>query len=228
MSIALNLKAIQEKLPPEVSLCVVSKTHPIEKIMEAFRAGQRIFGENKVQELIAKAQQMPEEIEWHLIGHLQSNKVKQAVKHASMIQSVDSLQLLLEIENEARKMKKKLDVLFEIHIAEEESKFGFTEQACIEVIESDEFKALKYSTLRGLMGIATFTDDSEQLRREFQQLTDFFHQLKTNQLNDNPYFDILSMGMSDDFELAIAQGSNLVRIGNAIFGTRIGNNPPEN
>jgi pyridoxal phosphate enzyme (YggS family) len=225
MSIAQNLQLITDTLPGHVRLCAISKTHPIEIIMEAYRAGQRIFGENKVQELMAKAQQMPDDIEWHFIGHLQSNKVKQAVKYSSMIQSVDRLELMEEIENEARKQKKKINVLLEFHIAEEDTKQGFGWKDCQEALRTETFQAFRFIQVCGVMGMASLTDDREQIAREFAQLRKHFEALKTEFFQDVDLFRDISMGMSDDYPLAIQEGSTIIRVGTAIFGDRRGPGP---
>lgn len=220
MSISNNLQAIRHSLPPHVRLCAVSKTHPAETVMEAYRAGQRLFGENKVQELMAKAQTLPEDIEWHFIGYLQTNKVRQAVKYASVIQSVDRPELIAEIENEARKQKKKIDLLLEFRIASEETKHGLLWEDCLQLLELEEFRNARHINIRGVMGMASFTSDEAMVRAEFHRLKEFFDRLKEEFFSGKEDFSEISMGMSDDYPIAIEEGSTLVRIGTAVFGQR--------
>ena len=184
--------------------------------MEAYEAGQRIFGENKIQEMPAKWEQMHKDIVWHMIGHVQRNKVKYMAPFVALIHGVDSLRLLQEIDKQAKKHDRTIDCLLQLHIAEESSKFGFNEAELTEMIASDAFKALDHVSIKGVMGMATFTDDQDQVRREFQHLKQVFDSLKTKL----PGIGILSMGMSGDYTLAIAEGSNMVRIGSSIFGAR--------
>lgn len=219
MSIANHLFNIKSQLPESVTLVAVSKTKPVADLMEAYNAGQRIFGENKIQEMTEKWQQMPKDIEWHMIGHVQSNKVKYMIPYVKLIHGVDSLKLLKEINRLAAKWRKKVDCLLQIHIAEEETKFGLDEKELEELLTSEEFKTFDNIRITGLMGMATFTDNQEQIKREFQNLKSIFDKvskLKT----DNCQLNTLSMGMSGDYQLAIECGSTMVRIGSSIFGTR--------
>jgi pyridoxal phosphate enzyme (YggS family) len=219
MSIQDNLLKIKSQLPENVTLVAVSKTKPVEDLMEAYHAGQRIFGENKIQEMTEKWQQMPKDIEWHMIGHVQSNKVKYMVPYVKLIHGVDSLKLLKEINRQAVRWRKSINCLLQIHIAEEETKFGLDEKELEELLNSDEFKEMKNINVIGLMGMATFTDNEEQIKKEFQYLKTIFDKvskLKT----DNCQLNTLSMGMSGDYQLAIECGSTMVRIGSTIFGGR--------
>jgi len=201
-------------------LIAVSKTHPIEKIMEAYHAGQRIFGENKVQELVAKQAELPKDIEWHMIGHLQSNKAKQLVSVVSLIHSVDSFRLLEEINKQAKKANRSVPCLLQVHIAKEETKFGFDENEVIDLIQSGKIASLDSIKVMGLMGMATFTNNQEQVRNEFRSLKKLFDQITKMNLPLNMEMKELSMGMSQDYEMAVEEGSTLVRIGTAIFGSR--------
>jgi len=219
MSIKNNLLEIQSRLPENVTLVAVSKTKPVEDLMEAYNAGQRIFGENKIQEMTEKWQQMPKDIEWHMIGHVQSNKVKYMVPYVKLIHGVDSLKLLKEINRQAVRWRKNINCLLQIHIAEEETKFGLNENELIELLNSDEFKEMTNIKVIGLMGMATFTDNQEQIKKEFQNLKNIFDKLQ--QLETlNLKLETLSMGMSGDYQLAINCGSTMVRIGSSIFGGR--------
>lgn len=219
MSIQENLLQIKSQLPSNVTLVAVSKTKPVEDLMEAYNAGQRIFGENKIQEMTEKWQQMPKDIEWHMIGHVQSNKVKYMVPYVKLIHGVDSLKLLKEINRQAVRWRKNINCLLQIHIAEEETKFGLNENELIELLNSDEFKEMTNIKVIGLMGMATFTDNQEQIKKEFQNLKNIFDKLQ--QLETlNLKLETLSMGMSGDYQLAIDCGSTMVRIGSSIFGTR--------
>lgn len=219
MSIKENLLQIKSQLPESVTLVAVSKTKPVADLMEAYHAGQRIFGENKIQEMTEKWEQMPKDIQWHMIGHVQSNKVKYMIPYVKLIHGVDSLKLLKEINRLAVKWRKKIDCLLQIHIAEEDTKFGLDENELNELLTSEEFKTFENIRVVGLMGMATFTDNEAQIKREFQHLKSIFdhhNQLETPNLK----LEILSMGMSGDYQLAIACGSTMVRIGSSIFGTR--------
>lgn len=219
MSIKDNLSTIKSSLPPNVTLVAVSKTKPIADLMEAYHAGQRIFGENKIQEMTEKWEQMPKDIQWHMIGHVQSNKVKYMIPYVSLIHGVDSLKLLKEINRLAAKWKRTVDCLLQIHIAEEDTKFGLDEKELHEILNSEELKTFENIRIVGLMGMATFTDNQEQIKREFLHLKSIFDQY--NQLNTaNCQLNILSMGMSGDYQLAIECGSTMVRIGSSIFGIR--------
>lgn len=220
MSIQTNIQEIKKSLPPHVTLVAVSKTHPVETVMEAYNAGHRIFGENKVQELVPKYETMPKDIEWHLIGHLQSNKVKYIAPFVSLIHSVDSLNLLEIIDKEAQKCNRVIDCLLQIHIASEETKFGLSADELEELICSQVFKEMKNIRVIGLMGMATFTDNMAQVRVEFRFLANLFRSVKERFFADKQWFKELSMGMSSDYALAIEEGSSMVRIGSNIFGHR--------
>ena len=212
MPIASNLKAIQISLPKEVTLVAVSKTKPNTDILEAYHAGQRIFGENKAQELAQKAEELPKDISWHMIGHLQTNKVKFIAPFVSLIHGVDSIKLLKEINKRAAQNNRIIDCLLQVHIATESTKFGFLLNEVEQVItESKTFENIR---IVGLMGMATFTDDTQQITQEFKNLSTVFQSIKSTQIT------ILSMGMSGDYKIAIEQGSTMVRVGSAIFGHR--------
>jgi len=222
MSIADNIKSLKNETGPiKVTLLAVSKTKSNEEVLEAYNAGQRLFGENQVQELVEKHEHLPQDIEWHLIGHLQTNKVKYIAPFISMIQSVDSLKLLQEIDKHAGKNSRIIDCLLEIYIADEETKFGLGFDEAIEMLRSEEFASLKHIRIRGLMGIATNTDNEKQIKDEFYELRTFFDGVKQSFFRKEPSFDTLSMGMSSDYKIAIEQGSNMVRLGSTIFGQRV-------
>lgn len=219
MSIKENLLKIKNSIPEQVTLVAVSKTKPNEAILEAYQAGQRVFGENKVQELTEKYESLPKDIEWHMIGHLQTNKVKYIAPFVSLIHGIDSLKLLKEVNKRAKQNNRIINCLLQIHIAEEDTKFGFDENEVKVLLACDEFKGLESIKIIGLMGMATFTDDESQIRREFKSLKSLFNQLKT--LNTfNFQLSTLSMGMSGDYKIAIEEGSTMVRVGSAIFGHR--------
>jgi pyridoxal phosphate enzyme (YggS family) len=218
MPIKENLYHIKSSLPSEVTLIAVTKTHPAEKLMEVYNAGHTIFGENKVQEMCDKYEALPKDIEWHLIGHLQSNKVKYIAPFVSMIHSVDSLKLLQEIDKQALKNNRVISCLLQIYIADEETKFGLSFEEAAQLLASEEFKQLKNVKIAGLMGMATNTDDKDQVRKEFRKLKLFFDEL-TSQFQ-NPQFRNLSMGMSSDYTIAIEEGSTMIRVGSSIFGNR--------
>lgn len=220
MSIPENIAKIKEELPHGVKLIAVSKTHPVSVIMEAYRAGHKIFGENKVQELVAKFDEMPKEIEWHLIGHLQTNKVKYIAPFVSLIHSVDSLKLLSVINKEAQKCDRVIDCLLQVYIASEETKFGLSADELHELLQSPELDQMQNIRICGLMGIATFTDNMQQVRMEFRFLKNLFDEVKQKYFQGKPWFKELSMGMSSDYQIAIEEGSTMVRIGSNIFGHR--------
>jgi len=221
MSIADNIISLKKETDNSgVILLAVSKTKPAEDIQQAYDAGQRIFGENQVQELVDKYEQLPKDIEWHLIGHLQSNKVKYIAPFISMIQSVDSLKLLQEINKHALKHGRVIDCLLQIYIADEETKFGLGFDEAIELLRSDEFAELKNIRVRGLMGIATNTDKEKQIGEEYYELDMFFKGIKQSFFRKEKSFDTLSMGMSSDYKIAIEKGSTMVRLGSTIFGSR--------
>ena len=219
MSIQDNLLQIKQSLPTSVTLVAVSKTKPMADLMQAYDAGQRIFGENKIQEMVEKYEQMPKDIAWHMIGHVQSNKVKFMAPFVALIHGVDSLKLLEEINKQALKNNRIIDCLLQIHIAEEETKFGLNEAELIELLQSDTFKNLHNIKVIGLMGMATFTENQSQIRKEFQQLKTIFDN-NQQPTTDNCQLTTLSMGMSGDYQLAIECGSTMVRIGSSIFGGR--------
>jgi len=220
MSIVSNLKAIRTKIPENVKLVCVSKFHPDEAILEAYGADERVFGESKVQEMTGKFERLPNDIEWHFIGHLQSNKVKYIVPYVTLIHGVDSEKLLAEIDKQAAKINRKVNVLLQVHIATEDTKFGFDETELVRFFENNGVKRYPNVSICGLMGMATFTSDTLQITTEFNQLKSIFDHLKTNFFNQNTDFKEISMGMSDDFQIAIACGSTIVRIGSSIFGSR--------
>lgn len=219
MSIAQNLHNILAELPQQVTLVAVSKTKPVEDILQAYQAGQRIFGENKVQEMTEKWQQLPKDIQWHMIGHLQTNKVKYLMPYVQLIHGVDSLKLLQEINRQAVRWRKQINCLLQVHIAQEDTKFGFDPAEIDRLLHSEEFKSFQNIHVLGFMGMASFTDDRAQIQAEFTQLKKLFDQYQNLEL---PNFKarILSMGMSGDYALAIECGSNMVRIGSSIFGSR--------
>jgi pyridoxal phosphate enzyme (YggS family) len=222
MSIADNIKSLKnETIPKKVSLIAVSKTKTAADIQEAYDAGQRLFGENTVQEMVDKYEQLPKDIQWHQIGHLQSNKVKYIAPFISMIQSVDSLKLLQEINKQAEKNNRVIDCLLQIYIADEETKFGLGFDEAIELLRSDEIATLKNIRIRGLMGIATNTDKEKQLKDEFHELKTFFDGIKQSFFRKEDSFNVISMGMSSDYEIAIEQGSTMIRVGSTIFGGRV-------
>jgi PLP dependent protein len=220
MGVVDNLQAVLEKVPSHVTLVAVSKTKPDESIMEAYEAGQRDFGENKVQDLVAKRERLPSDIRWHMIGHLQSNKVKYLAPFVHLIHGVDSLKLLGVIHREGEKNRRVIDCLLQVRIAREETKFGLTEEELMQLVRSAAFNEMNHIRIRGLMGMATYTENSEQIREEFRQLKRIFERLKQGQFKGQVSFDQLSCGMSADYLLAIEQGSNLIRIGSLIFGAR--------
>ena len=219
MSIAQNLTKIKSQLPAHVTLVAVSKTKPVSDLMEAYNAGQRIFGENKTQEMTEKWEQMPKDIEWHMIGHVQTNKVKFMAKYVSLIHGVDSFKLLEEINKQAKKHNRIIDCLLQVHIAEEETKFGLNEDELEEILYSEDFRILENIRIVGLMGMATFTENTSQIEKEFNHLKAIFDKNKSLNTN-NCQLTTLSMGMSGDYQLAISCGSTMVRIGSSIFGNR--------
>lgn len=220
MNIKSRLQKIEESIPENVTLVAVSKTKPIEDLQEAYDAGIRIFGENKVQEMCHKQEVLPKDIAWHMIGHLQSNKVKYIAPFVSLIHSVDSFKILSTINKEAKKCDRVIDVLLQMHIAEEETKFGLTPKEVEEILSSDQFKALEHVRVVGLMGMATNSSDQEKVKQEFSTLHDIFGHLEKTFFPNLSYFNTISMGMSSDYPLAIECGSTMVRIGSTIFGQR--------
>lgn len=220
MNIAENLRQVRESIPPYVRLVAVSKTHPPEAVKEAYDAGHRHFGENKAQEMIVKQPELPSDILWHFIGHLQTNKVKYLAPFVSMIESVDSLKLLKEIDKQALKAGRKIDCLLQFHIASEETKFGLDMEEARSLLGSEAYHSMKNIRICGVMGMATFTDDEPTLRWEFGQLRAYFGMLKEEFFSKDSAFREISMGMSGDYRIAIEEGSTIVRIGTAIFGGR--------
>ena len=220
MDIKENLNRIKATLPEGVKLVAVSKTHPVEMLQEAYDAGQRIFGENKVQEMTAKSQVLPTDIEWHFIGHVQTNKIKMMAPYVSVIQGVDNYDKLAEIDRQAARFNRHITCLLQLHIAQEETKFGFSADECTEMLEEGKWKELKNITIGGVMGMASNTDNKAQVLGEFRHLKQLFDTYKEKYFHDSPDFNTISAGMSGDYELAIREGSNMVRIGSSIFGER--------
>ena len=220
MSIAENIDIVKSHLPAQVQLVAVSKTKPVEMLTEAYNHGQRAFGENKVQEMTAKYEAMPKDIEWHFIGHLQTNKIKYIAPFVHLIHGVDSFKLLKSINTEARKVNRIIPCLLQFHIAEEETKFGLSMDEATQMLNSTEFKQLENVHLSGVMGMATFTNDETQIRKEFATLKRYFDSLKTDYFQGNSGFKDISMGMSGDYLLAVEEGSTMVRVGSTIFGER--------
>jgi pyridoxal phosphate enzyme (YggS family) len=212
-----KLAFIQNQIPENVTLVAVSKTQPVRAIQEAYDNGQRVFGENKVQELVDKFPLLPNDIKWHLIGHLQSNKVKYIASFVALIHSVDSLKLLQEINKQALNNERIIDCLLQFHVAEEDTKFGLTLEEAKEFLDSIDFALLKNIRIVGIMGMASFTNDTNQVRSEFQALKNIFNQLKTDYFSTESSFKEISMGMSGDFQIAIEEGSTMVRVGSSIF-----------
>ncbi|HZJ35702.1 MAG TPA: YggS family pyridoxal phosphate-dependent enzyme [Gillisia sp.] len=216
MNISENIQKYKEELGREVSLVAISKTKPISDILEAYKAGQRIFGENKIQEMTTKWEALPKDIKWHIVGNVQRNKVKYMAPYVDLVHTVDSLKLLKEINKEAKKNERSISCLLQIKIAEEESKSGISGEEAKQILNSEEFSKMQHVKVVGLMGMATFTEDMEQVRKEFQALNSVFKEFK----KDYPQLKTLSMGMSGDYKIAVDSGSNMVRIGSAIFGGR--------
>ena len=218
--IAKRLNEIKSTLPRYVKLLAVSKFHPLEVLREAYDAGQRCFAESRVQEMNLKHQYLPDDIEWHFIGHLQTNKVKDILPYVSLIHSVDSVKILQEIEKQAARLNCVVDCLLEVHIAQEESKYGFTEDECLQLLANEKSQLYPHVRVRGLMGMATNTDNQDLIAAEFSRLKCLFDTLRSGCMQESEWFDTLSMGMSHDYRLAIEHGSTMVRIGTAIFGER--------
>ncbi|MEI8115131.1 MAG: YggS family pyridoxal phosphate-dependent enzyme [Bacteroidia bacterium] len=225
MSIAENIALIKAGLPANVGLVAVSKTKPSELLMEAYQCGQRIFGENKVQELVWKQEELPKHIDWHFIGHLQTNKVKYIAAFVQLIHGVDSFKLLKTIDAEAKKASRIIPCLIQFHIAEEETKFGFSLEEALEMMNSSDFKSLVNVAISGVMGMATYTDKETQIRKEFAHLREIFEKLKLECFAGNADFKEISMGMSGDYRIAVEEGSTMVRIGSTIFGERNAKQP---
>ena len=219
--VANNLHKVLRNLPDGVKLVAISKFHPNEYLEVAYREGQRIFGESQVQELSRKVETLPKDIEWHFIGHLQTNKVKYIAPYISMVEAVDSLKLLKEINKQAAKYNRVINVLLELHIAEEETKYGFTSDACRELLEGGEWKALKNVHISGLMMMASNVDDRNQIKKEMTLAADLFDELKAKYFADDPEFKERSWGMSHDYDIAVECRSTMVRVGTTIFGPRI-------
>jgi pyridoxal phosphate enzyme (YggS family) len=215
-----RLQHVRTELSSDVTLIAVSKTKPIEALVEAYNAGQRDFGENKVQELIDKFEQLPKDIRWHMIGHLQTNKVKYIAPFVHLIHGVDSVKLLLEIEKNGKKINRKIPCLIQFHIAQEETKFGFDWNEITTFLNSEQFQHFCFVDFRGVMGMASFTDSKDQIRKEFSELKTIFDNLKQNYFQKNKEFKTISMGMSNDYKIAIEEGSNMIRVGSSIFGSR--------
>ncbi|MBQ8443321.1 MAG: YggS family pyridoxal phosphate-dependent enzyme [Bacteroides sp.] len=215
-----EIQTIKSGLPKEVRLVAVSKFHPIEALQEAYDGGQRIFGESKVQEMTQKYEALPKDIEWHFIGHLQTNKIKYMAPYVALIHGVDSYKLLSEINKQAAKVGRIIPCLLQIHIAQEETKFGFSTDECRSMLEEGNWRTLKNVQIAGVMGMATNTEDEAQIKQEFATLSSFFREVKETYFKDRPSFKEISMGMSDDYPLAIEEGSTLIRIGSRIFGVR--------
>lgn len=220
MMIAENLKKVKATLNPGVKLVAVSKFHPIAALRQAYDEGQRMFGESHVQEVLIKQQALPEDVEWHFIGHLQTNKVKQLVPFVSLIHSVDSMKLLREIDKQAQKCGRVVDVLLQIHVAAEETKFGFAPEEAMQLLQQDEWRELKHVHITGLMAMATNTEDEKQVESEFEQVHQLFETMKHRFFANDATFNQLSMGMSGDYLLAQKHGSTMVRVGSLIFGER--------
>jgi len=220
MGIAENILKLRDGLPEGIQLVAVSKMKPNEDILAAYEVGQRLFGENKVQELTVKFEELPKDIEWHYIGHLQTNKVKYIAPFVSLIHGVDSMKLLKTIDKEGKKNNRKIACLLQFHIAEEETKFGLDLEEAKAILGSDEFDRMEFADVRGVMGMASYTDDEAQIRKEFSQLKNIFAQIKEEFFGGNDSFSEISMGMSGDYQLAIKEGSTMVRVGSFIFGER--------
>lgn len=220
MSISENLTHLRKHIPEHVKMVAVSKTMPVDALMIAYNAGQRIFGENKAQEMTAKQPLMPADVQWHFIGHLQTNKVKHIVPFVSMIESVDSLKLLVEINKIAANCNHVIDCLLQFHISDEETKFGLDMDECNQLLSGEGFQKMANIRICGVMGMASFTDNTEQVQGEFRALKTIFDQLKNSWFKEASHFAEISMGMSGDYQIAIAEGSTIVRIGSLIFGER--------
>lgn len=219
-SIESNIASLRRELSDSIRIVAVSKTKPAEMILEAYNAGQKAFGENRVQELVSKHSELPKDIEWHMIGHLQSNKVKLLAPFISLIHSVDSLKLLRTIQAEAKHVDRSIEVLLQVHIAEEEHKYGFAKNELLEFFDQKEINNYPNIIFRGMMGMATFTSDTDQIRKEFRGLSAFFQQVRHDFFAHDKQFSVLSMGMSGDYKYAVEEGSTMVRVGSLLFGSR--------
>ena len=220
MDIQKNIAEIKNSLPAKTRLVAVSKFHGVDKVMEAYDSGHKIFGESRVQELIEKQPHLPEDIEWHFIGRLQRNKVRFITPFISCIHSVDSERLLRQIERQAARVDRVIPCLLQMHIAEEDTKTGFSEEECWKLLESNKWREYKHIQLSGVMGMATFTDDEAVVRKEFAKLQAFFNKVKEHFFADGPHFKEVSMGMSSDYKIAVEEGSTIIRVGSNIFGER--------
>lgn len=220
MSIGEKIKTLAFEIPSGVRLVAVSKFHPAEAILEAYDSGQRLFGESRVQELLAKIPVLPSDIKWHFIGHLQTNKVHQIIGKISLIESVDSVRLLEVIEKESSKASVLTDILLQVHVAQEDTKFGFSPDEYLSFFEDRIYKKFRSVRIRGIMGMASNTDDVNRIRKDFQKIFDLYKYVKNNKSDDFDDFDIISMGMSGDWKIAVEEGSNMIRIGSFIFGER--------
>lgn len=220
MTIAGNLKILTSSLPSGCTLVAVSKTQAVEKIREAYESGHRVFGENRVQELVPKYEALPKDIQWHLIGHLQTNKVKYIAPFVSLIHSADSLKLLEEINRQGSRNDRIIPCLLQVHIAEEETKFGFSPGEVLDLVSSQALRRLANIQVKGLMGMATFTENENQVRKEFRSLKTLFEELRSKEASQGFKMQHLSMGMSGDYKIALEEGSNMIRVGSAIFGER--------
>lgn len=220
MSIVENLKNILNAIPPGTNLVAVSKFHPVEDILDAYNSGQKVFGESRIQELVEKHPLLPNDIQWHFIGHLQTNKIKYIAPFISLIHGVDTFKLLREIDREGKKINRVIPCLLQLHIAEEDSKFGFEANEVKEFFKSGEWIDLKNVKIKGLMGMATLTNNQDQIQKEFSEINNLYKEIKKSWFPSDSSFCELSMGMSDDYLIAVKEGSTLVRIGSAIFGSR--------
>ncbi|MDR1793489.1 MAG: YggS family pyridoxal phosphate-dependent enzyme [Bacteroidales bacterium] len=220
MNIVENIQKLRTQIPDNVALIAVSKFKSEAEILQVYQTGQRLFGENKAQEMANKAQNLPKDIQWHFIGHLQTNKIKYIIPFVTKIQSIDSQYLLKEVNRLAAKNERIVDCLLQFHIAEEETKFGFSLEEAEKMLKSTDYQTFNNIRICGVMGMATFTDNVSQIRAEFKNLNQYFHYLKENYFSQQPHFVDISMGMSDDYHIAIEEGATLVRIGSVIFGAR--------
>lgn len=220
MNVEKNINEIKKRLPAETRLVAVSKFHGVDEILKAYNGGHKIFGESRVQELIGKQPDLPQDIEWHFIGRLQRNKVKDIVPFIDCIHSVDSERLLRQIERQAANVNRVVPCLLQIHIAEEDTKAGFTEEECWDFLANEKWREYKHIQLSGVMGMATFTNDENIVKEEFAKLRTFFYRVKKHFFADEPQFKEISMGMSSDYQIAIKEGSTLIRVGSIIFGER--------
>lgn len=220
MAIAEQIQKLRQTLPPHVSLLAISKYQPVEAVKEAYDAGQRMFGENHIQEMAAKAAVLPKDIQWHFTGHVQTNKIKYMAPFVSLVHAVDSFRLLREIDKHAAKHERRIDCLLQIHIAQEDTKYGLTVDECRQLLANEPWKELEHVRITGLMAMGSNTDDMEQVRHEFRQIKGLFDELKEKYFANEPSFCQLSEGMTDDYPIAIEEGSTIVRIGSMIFGER--------